>query len=70
LPWGGFGALNPKLTLVLKKPTNTMENPDNYLPSVMTCQNYVKMPSYSSYDVLREKFATAYNEGNNNFTLS
>lgn len=70
LPNGGFASLDPKLTLVLKKPMTLKENPDHILPSVMTCQNYVKLPSYSSYDVLKFKFQHAYNEGSNNFTLS
>ena len=37
LPNGGFGALDPKLTLVLKKPASVYDNPDFILPSVMTC---------------------------------
>lgn len=56
LPNGGFASLDPKLTVVMKKPINPMENVDDILPSVMTCQNYVKLPSYSSYEVLQKKF--------------
>ena len=37
LPVGGFGALEPRMTVVLKKPLNPSDNPDNVLPSVMTC---------------------------------
>lgn len=37
LPHGGFGSLEPKLTVVLKKPLNAADNPDDILPSVMTC---------------------------------
>lgn len=37
LPNGGFGALEPKLTIVLRKETDPFKNPDNTLPSVMTC---------------------------------
>lgn len=37
LPNGGFAALDPKLTVVLKKPVSSKENPDDILPSVMTC---------------------------------
>ena len=70
LPNGGFAALDPKLTLVLKKPMNPLDNPDEILPSVMTCQNFVKMPGYSTYEALKSKFELAYNEGGNNFTLS
>jgi len=36
----------------------------------MTCQNYVKMPDYSSFEVLKERFDLAVREGANNFTLS
>ena len=45
LPFGGFKALSPKLTVV-KKTTIGNENPDNFLPTVMTCQNYLKIPEY------------------------
>lgn len=54
LPHGGFASLEPRLTVVLKKPINPLENPDFILPSVMTCQNYVKLPSYSSYEILKK----------------
>ena len=37
LPHGGFAALDPKLTVVLRKEIDPMRNPDNTLPSVMTC---------------------------------
>jgi len=37
LPHGGFTSLEPRLTVVLKKPINLSENPDSILPSVMTC---------------------------------
>jgi E3 ubiquitin-protein ligase TRIP12 len=37
LPNGGFSTLDPKLTVVLKKPLNSKESPDDILPSVMTC---------------------------------
>ena len=69
LPLGGFKALSPKLTVV-KKSMNGNENPDNFLPTVMTCQNYLKIPEYSSFDILKEKFNLAMNEGSNEFHLS
>ena len=69
LPLGGFKALNPKLTVV-KKSMNGNDNPDKFLPTVMTCQNYLKIPEYSCYDVLKEKFNLAMNEGGNEFHLS
>lgn len=43
---------------------------DEVLPSVMACQNYIKLPAYSTFEVLRDKFMQAINEGANSFTLS
>jgi len=51
LPIGGFASLSPPLTLVLKK-ENPGQHPDMILPSVMACQNYVKSPTYSSFEIL------------------
>jgi len=61
LPYGGFKALMPHLTCV-KKHTHGYP-PDQYLPSVMTCQNYLKMPEYSSKDILKERLLYAMKEG-------
>ncbi len=69
LPHGGFAKLNPRLT-ISKRITPEGDFPDVYLPSVMTCQNYLKIPEYSTYEVLRDKFDYALNEGQNSFTLS
>ena len=69
LPLGGFKALSPKLTVV-KKSMNGNDNPDHFLPTVMTCQNYLKIPQYSTYEILKEKFNLAMNEGSNEFHLS
>lgn len=69
LPSGGFAELVPKLT-VAKRITPEGDHPDLYLPSVMTCQNYLKVPEYSSYAVLKDKFDYALSEGQNSFTLS
>ena len=69
MPVGGFKALSPKLTVV-KKTCNGYENPDEILPTVMTCQNYLKIPEYSSFEILKQKFNLAMNEGNNEFHLS
>ena len=61
LPMGGFKALSPNLTLVLKK--ESLHSPDEVLPSVMACQNYVKIPAYSSYEIFVRKFDLAVAEG-------
>ena len=72
LPIGGFKNLYPKLTVVQSQNSNFNEfaNPDLHLPSVMTCQNYLKIPNYSSVDVLKIKLNIAIEEGGNAFHLS
>ena len=69
LPTGGFSSLQPHLTLVLKR-ENPGQTPDQILPSVMACQNYVKSPQYSSYEIFKARFDYAVLEGQQNFTLS
>lgn len=51
LPLGGFSHLDPLLTVV-KKDSPTQ---DVTLPSVMTCANYLKLPDYSSEELLYQK---------------
>ena len=65
----GFRSLNPPLTIVRKTFSNS-ENPDNSLPSVMTCVNYLKLPDYSSVEVMRNKLNLASQEGQLSFHLS
>lgn len=69
LPIGGFRGLNPPLTVV-RKPHEPPLTADDYLPSVMTCVNYLKLPEYSSKVVMREKLRTAMKEGVGSFHLS
>jgi E3 ubiquitin-protein ligase TRIP12 len=69
LPVGGLARLSPRLTIVRKSPEDGV-SPDAYLPSVMTCANYVKLPDYSSKEVMRERLLTAIHEGQGAFYLS
>ncbi|KAG8830175.1 Ubiquitin fusion degradation protein 4 [Serendipita sp. 399] len=69
LPIGGFKALNPQLTVV-RKPHEAPFTPDDYLPSVMTCAHYLKLPSYSSRAVMEQKLVIAMKEGIGSFHLS
>lgn len=80
LPPGGLAVLNPKLTIVRKHsstpstvPSNgtaPVESADDDLPSVMTCANYLKLPPYSSKDIMYKKLLYAINEGQGSFDLS
>ena len=67
LPIGGFKNLKPRLTVVRK---DTGGFPDEYLPSVMTCVNYVKLPAYSSGEILKKRLLLAIREGLSSFHLS
>ncbi len=65
----GFTCLNPPLTVV-RKPHEAPLTADDYLPSVMTCVNYLKLPEYSSKKVMGEKIVVAMREGVGSFHLS
>lgn len=68
LPVGGIAALNPKLTVV-KKDVEGNE-PNSYLPSCMTCSHYLKLPNYTTIEILKSKLHQAMSEGQSAFHLS
>lgn len=43
---------------------------DDYLPSVMTCVNYLKLPDYTTRDIMSKQMSTAMKEGQGAFLLS
>jgi len=69
LPVGGFKSLSPPLTVV-RKTLEPNQNADDFLPSVMTCVNYLKLPDYGSLEIMRQKLAIAVREGQHSFHLS
>ncbi|KAI9878236.1 MAG: Ubiquitin fusion degradation protein 4 [Pleopsidium flavum] len=69
LPIGGFKSLTPMFTVVCK-PSEPPYTSDDYLPSVMTCVNYLKLPDYTDLNVMRERLNTAIREGQGAFHLS
>ncbi|OTB09603.1 hypothetical protein M426DRAFT_316152 [Hypoxylon sp. CI-4A] len=69
LPIGGFKSLTPMFTVVCK-PSEPPYTSDDYLPSVMTCVNYLKLPDYSTIDSMRRQLFTAIREGQGAFHLS
>lgn len=66
LPLGGFAALHPPLTVVCKD----SKVPEEVLPSVMTCANYIKLPAYTTLAILQDRMHTAVAEGSLEFSLS
>eukprot|EP00761_Pharyngomonas_kirbyi_P012192 gb/GECH01012219.1/.p1 GENE.gb/GECH01012219.1/~~gb/GECH01012219.1/.p1 ORF type:complete len:1516 (+),score=395.49 gb/GECH01012219.1/:1-4548(+) len=69
LPVGGLRSLNPSLTIVPSNPEEGQTQNDK-LPSVMTCANYLKLPDYSSKEILRERLLVAIREGQQSFHLT
>ncbi|KAL4167912.1 hypothetical protein KRP22_011320 [Phytophthora ramorum] len=74
LPLGGLRRLEPKLTVVRKlteagDASSSKEN-DAVLPSASTCTNYLKLPDYSSRDVMKQRLLYCINEGQCSFHLS
>ncbi|KUI53640.1 hypothetical protein VP1G_00947 [Cytospora mali] len=67
LPIGGN--LTPMFTVVCK-PAEAPLGSDDYLPSVMTCANYLKLPDYSDVKILQKRLFTAIKEGQGAFHLS
>ncbi|XP_022105219.1 E3 ubiquitin-protein ligase HECTD1-like [Acanthaster planci] len=57
LPPGGLANLHPRLTIVRKVDAN-----DSTYPSVNTCVHYLKLPEYSSEEILRERLLGATHE--------
>ena len=55
---------------MVRKPHEAPLTADDYLPSVMTCVNYLKLPEYSTKAVMREKLSIAMKEGVGSFHLS
>ncbi|KAK9051919.1 hypothetical protein SSX86_028547 [Deinandra increscens subsp. villosa] len=80
LPPGGLAVLNPKLTIVRKHSStasnvgsnaNGLSEPaDDDLPSVMTCANYLKLPPYSTKEIMHKQIVYAITEGQGSFDLS
>jgi E3 ubiquitin-protein ligase TRIP12 len=68
----GFRMLHPPLTIVRKTAESNHDHcdPDSFLPSVMTCVNYVKLPDYSSKEIMKDKLSTAIRDGQYAFLLS
>lgn len=84
LPIGGFRGLTPPFTVV-RKPHEPPFKADDYLPSVMTCaqvypilisiwseanRQYLKMPDYTTREILLAQLDRAIKDGGQSFHLS
>ena len=68
LPVGGLKNLQPQLTIARRYVEVGPE--DASLPSVMTCTNYLKIPPYSTIDIMRERLLKAIEECPTSFLLT
>ena len=59
----------PTFTVVQRKNEDGAVS-DEYLPSVMTCTNYLKLPDYTDLDIMRKRLQQAIKEGQGAFHLS
>ena len=69
LPARGWGGLVPRLTVVRAVPPSPAVPADSLLPTVSTCQVYLKLPPYSSARLLGAKLRTAIREGQEAFSF-
>ncbi|PWN54057.1 hypothetical protein IE53DRAFT_309085 [Violaceomyces palustris] len=69
LPIGGFAGLHPPLTIV-RRAIEPPADPDSFLASCTTCVNFLKLPQYSSREIMRKKLMFAIREGRDSFHLS
>lgn len=54
LPPGGLANLYPRLTIVKK-----VDSGEGSYPSVNTCVHYLKLPEYSTEEILKERLLVA-----------
>jgi E3 ubiquitin-protein ligase TRIP12 len=69
LPIGGLSALQPRLS-VARRTGEGGQNAVDALPSVMTCMHYLKLPGYSSKEVMKTKILTAISECQESFLFT
>ena len=55
---------------MVRKPHEAPLTADDYLPSVMTCVNYLKLPDYSTKAMVKQRLFYAIDEGQASFHLS
>jgi E3 ubiquitin-protein ligase TRIP12 len=69
LPPRGFKGFHHRLTLS-RKEADKFHKADDYYPSVSTCFLFIKMPDYSSFEIFKERFLIAIENGQQGFGLS
>jgi hypothetical protein len=68
-PLLGFAQLHPTLTIARAQSDDGADQDDSHLPTAATCMNMLRLPPYSTREVLREKLLAAIESGSG-FDLS
>jgi E3 ubiquitin-protein ligase TRIP12 len=69
LPPRGFKGFHHRLTLS-RKDADKNHKSDDYYPSVSTCFLFIKIPDYSTFEIFKDRFLTAIENGQSGFGLS
>lgn len=69
LPPRGFKGFHHRLTLS-RKDAEKNHSADDYYPSVSTCFLFIKVPEYSTFEIFKERFLIAVENGQQGFGLS
>ncbi|KAI5686629.1 HECTdomain [Leishmania braziliensis] len=67
LPFNGLAGLGRLITVAMKEMESTREQT---LPSCNTCFLYLKLPPYSTREIMKERLLLAVTEGRRNYSLS
>ena len=70
LPFGGLAALDPPITVARRTEKKEEVVDDKQLPTASTCFNRLKLPPYTSKEVMKEKILMAITECKASFDLS
>jgi len=66
LPYGGISSIQPRITILKRETTRA---PDTELPTVSTCTHFLKLPLYSTKEIMRKKLLYAIRESKGTFYL-
>jgi E3 ubiquitin-protein ligase TRIP12 len=70
LPVGGWSSLSPKITIMAKVLTVDTLGEDQDVPTANACFHQLKVPAYSTIDIMKERMIWAMGKGTGSFDLT
>jgi len=70
LPVGGWASLSPKITIMAKVLSLDSLGEDQDVPTANACFHQLKVPAYSTIDVMKERMLWAMGKGTGSFDLT